>query len=63
MIKWSAVKAEIEEWRNTIGDDIADAIISNLEEDVEQTEPSTDFCEFKGKGCSDCLMQTDCSWK
>ena len=30
---------------------------------AEQTEPSTDFCEFKGVMCKECLMQTDCGWK
>lgn len=38
MIKWSIVKAELEEWRKIIGDDIVDAIISYLAEEVEQIE-------------------------
>lgn len=30
---------------------------------AEQTELSTDFCEFKGEMCTDCGIQTECGWK
>lgn len=40
-IKLSKVKSELNEWRDIIGDDIVDAIISNLEEEADEEESST----------------------
>lgn len=34
IIEWCKVKEEINEWREIIGDDVADAIIYNLEEET-----------------------------
>lgn len=40
-IKLSKVKSELNEWRDIIGDDIVNAIISNLEEEADEDESST----------------------
>lgn len=40
IIKLSKVKSELNEWRDIIGDDIVDAIISNLEEEADEEESS-----------------------
>lgn len=34
MIEWRIVKDELDRWRETIGGDIVDAIIDNLQEEV-----------------------------
>ena len=56
MIEWSVVKDELNEWRDTIGDDIVDAIISNLEEEVLDEVIGGD-CGARTKGIDD---ETDC---
>lgn len=45
-IELSKVKAELDKWRDLIGDDIVDAIISNLEEEADEDEPQID-CFFR----------------
>ena len=38
-IELSKVKSELNEWRDIIGDDVVDDIISNLEEKADEDEP------------------------
>ena len=46
-IELSKVKAELNEWRYLIGDDVVDAIILNLEEEADEDEPQTcDTCKY-----------------
>lgn len=42
MIDYEIVKQELEGWRDTIGDDIVDQILYNLEEEMDDEERADD---------------------
>lgn len=51
MVELSKVRAELNEWRDLIGDDVVDDIISNLEEEADEDEPQTDKWSHDCIGC------------
>lgn len=51
MIEWDIVKTELNNWRDIIGDDIVDTIITNLEDEVLEEDHCSNCQEFDCDGC------------